>query len=289
VPGIWSAGAWQVEPPLFAALVAVALYAAGGRKRVSTRPLRAAERWRPAAFYAGVAVVLLALDSPIDVWAGDLFAAHMTQHVLLLVVAPPLVVYSAPWNRLWRPLPLRLRRSVARAVALHPRARTLRLAGRALVHPVVATALFCGNLLAWHVPVLFDATLTTQAAHDLEHLLFLGTGILLWLQLLDSPPLRPRVPELWQAAIAGVAMLAGWVVAVVLAFAPSVLYDGYARVHDRPWHLDALGDQQIAAGIMWVPGSLPLTVAIVVLFYRWLGPEQGAVARRAAVGATGQP
>lgn len=278
MPSLWSAAAWQVEPPLYAALVVAALYAAGGRKRVSTRPLRTVEQWRPVAFYAGIATVLVALDSPVDVWSDTLFTAHMVQHVLLLVVAPPLIVFSAPWNRIWRPLPLGFRRTVARAVVLHPRARPVRWFGHTLMRPAVATAIFCANLLVWHVPALFDSTLTSQAVHDLEHTLFLGTGILLWLQLLDSPPVRTHVTEVWRAAIATVGMLAGWVVAVVLAFAPSVLYTPYLHVTGRPWQLSALGDQQIAAGVMWVPGSLPLTVAIVVFFYRWLGPEPQPVA-----------
>ena len=278
MPSLWSAAAWQVEPPFYAALVVAALYAAGGRKRVSTRPLRAVERWRPVAFYTGVVMLLVALDSPIDVWSDALFTAHMVQHVLLIVVVPPLIVFSAPWNRIWRPLPLGFRRTVARAVVLHPRARPLRGLGRALGQPAVATGVFCVNLVVWHVPALFDATLTNQAVHDLEHTLFLSTGIMLWLQLIDSPPVRTHVSEVWQAAIATAGMLAGWVVAVVLAFAPSVLYSPYLRVTGRPWHISALGDQQIAAGVMWVPGSLPLTVAIIVFFYRWLGPEPQPVA-----------
>jgi cytochrome c oxidase assembly factor CtaG len=277
VPGFWSAAAWQVEPPLYVALVVAALYAAGGRKRVSRRPLHGPERWRPAAFYASLVLLLLALDSPIDAWADSVFAMHMTQHVLLLVVVPPLVVFAAPWNRIWRPLPLGFRRTVARFVVLSPNARPLRLAGSTVARPWVATGIFSANLLLWHVPALFDATLRNQGVHDLEHTAFLVTGTLLWLQLVDSPPFRARADDLTRAAIATVGMLAGWIVAVVLAFATSPLYSPYVSITPRPWGLSAMADQGIAAGIMWVPGSLPLTVAIVVFFYRWLGPGPAAV------------
>ncbi|HZP71866.1 MAG TPA: cytochrome c oxidase assembly protein [Gaiellaceae bacterium] len=289
MPGIWSAAAWQVEPPLYVAAVVTALYVIGGRKRVSARKHTPLERWRTVSFYAAVLMLLLALDSPLDVWSDDLFTAHMTQHVLLLVVVPPLAVFSAPWNRIWRGLPLAVRRPVARAVALSPRAAPLRLVGHTLVRPFVATGVFSVNLVVWHVPQLFDLTLRSEAVHDLEHTLFLGTGILLWAQLIDSPPLHARLDAPWRAAVSTVAMLAGWLVAVVLAFAPNPLYSHYADFAHRPWGLSALGDQGIAAGVMWVPGSLPFTVAIVVFFYRWLGPEPATQAATPAVGVAGNP
>lgn len=277
MPGLWSSAAWQVEPPLYIAAVFTALYILGGRKRVSRRPLRGAERWRPLSFYAGIAMLLLALDSPVDAWADSLFAMHMTQHVLLLMVVPPLVVFAAPWNRIWRPLPLGFRRPVARFFVLSPGARPLRLLGSTLARPWIATGLFSANLLLWHVPSLFDATLRNQGVHDLEHTTFLLTGVLLWLQLIESPPFRCRAGELTQAAMATTGMLAGWIVAVVLAFATSPLYSPYVAISPRPWGLSAMADQGIAAGVMWVPGSLPLTVAIVLFFYRWLGPGPAAI------------
>jgi cytochrome c oxidase assembly factor CtaG len=258
--------------------------------RVTPRRPAGADRWRPVAFYSAVAVVLLALDSPLDVWSESSFAAHMTQHVLLLVVAPPLAVFSAPWNRIWRPLPLGFRRTVARTVALSPRARPLRLLGHALMRPEIAAGIFAVDLMAWHVPALFEATLHYGAVHDLEHALFLASGILLWVQLIDSPPLRSGSSELMRAAIATVAMLTGWIVAVVLAFAPTPLYSSYADLVQRPWGLSALGDQGIAAGVMWVPGSLPFTVAIIVYLYRWLAPEPATTAASSrTVGVAGNP
>jgi putative membrane protein len=289
MPGLWSAAAWQVDPPLYVAAVITALYVAGGRKRRSSRRLRSPERYRPHAFYTAVFLTLVALDSPLDVWADSLFAAHMAQHVLLLVVVPPLAVFAAPWNRIWRPLPLAFRRSVARWVALTVQAAPLRAAGRAAMRPVVATALFSLNLFAWHVPVAFDATLSHESVHDVEHALFLTTGILLWAQLVDSPPLRSGLDDVRRAVVATSAMLAGWLVAVVLAFAPTPLYDAYASVTDRPWGLSALGDQGIAAGLMWVPGSLPFTVAIIFFFYRWLDrePAPSTARRRATIGVAG--
>src|SRR5690349_18631527 len=158
------------QPPLFAVVVAAALYHLGGRWR-PVRDRGARERWRAASFYAGLATILVAVDSPLDWLADRSFTAHMTQHVLLLTAAPPLIVLAAPWTRMWRPFPLGFRRTVARALVTGPRARPLRLAAHWLALPLAAWLLFDVNLLVWHVPALFDATLANQWLHDGEHLL----------------------------------------------------------------------------------------------------------------------
>ena len=272
MPSIWSSAAWPVEPPLFAVVVAGTLYWLGGRRRVAAR--RGLERpAKTAAFYLGLFTIVLALDSPLDPLSDTLFAAHMAQHVLLLTVAPTLVVLSAPWMQIWQPLPLGFRRAVARAVVRHPNARPLRAAAHALGRPLVAWFVFDANLLLWHLPALYDLTLRSQAAHDLEHALFFSTGLLFWAQVFDSAPFRASLDWLWRAAYATTGMLVGWVLAVVLAFAPTPLYHAYAALPSRPGGVSALGDQQIAAGVMWVPGSIVYTVAILIFFYRWLGHE----------------
>jgi putative membrane protein len=272
VPSLWSSAAWPVEPPLFAVVVVGVLYHLGGRRRVSTR--RGIDRpAKTASFYLGLFTILVAVDSPLDPLADTLFAAHMAQHVLLLTVAPALIVLAGPWTQIWQPLPLGFRRTVAKAVALHPRGRPLRAAAHALGRPLVAWALFNVNLLLWHVPALYDATLHSQTTHNLEHALFFSTGILFWTQVFDSAPFRAQLTWLWRAAYTTTGMLVGWVLAVVLAFAPTPLYHAYAALPSRPGGLSALGDQQIAAGVMWVPGSIVYTIAILVFFYRWLGPE----------------
>ncbi|HVS86563.1 MAG TPA: cytochrome c oxidase assembly protein, partial [Gaiellaceae bacterium] len=96
-------------PPLVACALAALLYALGGRGRW--------RGWREWSFYAGVAVVLLALEPPFDGWADTSFALHMSQHVLLMTVAPPLLVLGRPWPRMWLPFPLQARRAAARGLA----------------------------------------------------------------------------------------------------------------------------------------------------------------------------
>jgi len=271
VPSLTSPAAWPIEPPFYALVVAATLYWLGGRRRVSG-PHGHEQAGRTLAFSLGLFAILVAVDSPLDPLADKLFAAHMAQHVLLLSVAPPLIVVSAPWMRLWQPLPLRVRRAVARTLALSPRTRWLRRSAHAIAHPLSAWLLASATLVAWHLPALYDLTLRNDAVHQLEHGLFFATALLFWGAVIDSPPFRSRLSWLWRGAFVLSGMLVGWVLAVVLAFARSPLYAAYATLSHRPGGLSALSDQAIAAGVMWVPGSLAYSIAFVVFAYRWLGP-----------------
>jgi putative membrane protein len=201
--------------------------------------------WRRVALALGLVSLLAALVMPLT---HKLFAVHMAQHVLLLAVAPPLIVLSSPWTRLWQSLP------------------------RTLTHPLVAWTLFNVAMVVWHVPALYDAALRIGALHVLEHCLFFCTGLLFWGAAFDST----RLAAWWRIAYLTTGMLVGWLIALVLAFATSPLYSAYAALPHRPWGLSELADQQIAAGVMWVPGSLAYTVAIIVFVYRWLEPESSA-------------
>ena len=239
-------------------------------------------RWRAAAFYGGLLALVAALDSPIAAYDNRLFSVHMTQHMLLMMVAPPLILLGRPWLPIWQPLPLGFRRTVAKQLARGRWASPLRSGGRCLARPVVTLLVASGVMVVWHVPTLYDATVRNTGIHDLEHALFFVTSILLWAQLIDSPPFHARLDHLRRAAYGIAALTVGWFLAIVLAFAPSPLYAAYADQSSRPGGLSALADQQLGAGVLWVPGSIALTVAICVNFYLWLDPEAGRRPRRLA-------
>jgi putative membrane protein len=257
----------HIEPPFYGVVAAALLYWLGGRRRVS-----APQHGRTAAFVLGLITILVAVDSPLDSLAEKLFLAHMVQHVLLISVAPPLFVLAAPWTRMWQPLPLRFRRTVARAIAVSARARWRRRAAHAIAHPLCAWTLASVTLVVWHVPALFDLTLRSDGVHQLVHSLFFFTGLLFWGAVFDSPPFRSRLGYVHRAAFVTSGMLVGWLLAVVLAFARAPLYTAYASLADRTGGLTALADQRLAAGVMWVPGSLAYSIAIVVFAYRWIAP-----------------
>ena len=241
--------------PLAVVVPAALLYYLGLRRRVGGRRARA----DTLLFAAGLAALVVALAPPLAPLAEELFWAHMAQHVLILAVAPPLILLGRPWSTISRSLPVPLRRKTARAV-VH----------RSSMTPVFALALFCGVMVAWHVPVLYDATLHSSALHALEHALFLATGLLFWSQLIDSPPFRSPLGPAGRAVWAALGMSAGSAVGLALALASAPLYAGYADLPSRPGGISALADQHLAAGIMWVPGSIPFAAAFIVFVYRGL-------------------
>jgi putative membrane protein len=271
---------WPLEWPLAAIAVAAVLYYLGGR--ASATSATAAKRWRGVAFYAGLASLALAIDSPIDAYSAGLFWVHMTQHVLMTMVAPPLILIGRPWPRLSRPLPLRARRPLARTVLVGPVLSPVRRAYTWLASPLPAFALFNGVLLGWHVPVLYDLTLRDGIVHDLEHGLFFGTALLFWTHLVPATG-RPKLSDGQQVAYGTAGLLVSWVLALVLGFAPDAIYSAYSSLAHRPLGLSALGDQHIAAGIMWVPASIPYSIAIYVAAFAWLDPAGSTRSRRRAV------
>jgi cytochrome c oxidase assembly factor CtaG len=269
----WSG--WSIQAPLAYVAIAAMLYWVGGRGFQTAEP----RRLRAASFAVGLATIVVALESPLDGYADQLFWAHMGQHVLLLTVAPPLILLGRPWPRMWRALPLRSRTAIGRTLVSSPWTAPL----RALTRPLPAWLLFNAAIIGWHVPAAYDATLRSSAIHDLEHAMFFFCGLLFWARVIDPGPLRPQL--VWPARIAYVigAMVVGWVLAITLVLVPEPIYSHYAALVHRPGGISALTDQQIAAGVMWVPGSIAYTIAMVMGVYRWLEPDSGAHSRTPAL------
>ena len=266
---------WPVSWLLYVLVAAAFLYALGGRRSVRTNRLRSA------AFYGGLVTLALSVASPLDAYSDRLFWAHMTQHVLLTMVAPPLLLLGRPWPRLLKPLSPSVRRPVVRTMFVGATLEPVRRIGRRLARPLPSLVAFSVVLLGWHLPALYDLTLRNVFVHDLEHMLFFSTALLVWMHLIPSAIPRPKLSDGQRVAYGTAALLVSWVLAVVLGFAPSPVYGVYAALASRPGGLSALSDQQIAAGIMWVPASIPFLIAIFVAAYRWLDPSSGP--RRAAL------
>jgi putative membrane protein len=232
--------------------------------------LRGRPRRRAWWFAAGMLALVVALASPVAAYDDKLLWAHMVQHVLLLTVAPPLILLGRPGTTSWRAFPLGFRRRVARAVAHGRFFAPLRRAVRIVTTPPVALALFVAAMVVWHLPALYDATLRSAGIHELEHVLFFATGLVFWSRLVDSPPLWSRLALPVRALYASLAMVACWILALALGLASSPFYAGYAELASRPGGISALADQHLAAGVMWVPGSIPFVLAVVLFAYRWL-------------------
>jgi len=263
---------WSLDPSLVYVGLAAGLYVLGSRGRDRPQPLQAL------AFSASLLVIVLALCSPIDYYADDLFWVHMLQHILLLTVAPPLLLLGRPWPRMWRALPLAPRTKVARTMTHSRWVAPV----RALARPLPAWLLFNVTFVGWHIPAAYNATLTSGVIHALEHAMFFFIGLLFWARVIDPGPLRPRLVWPVRIAYAASTMVVGWLLAITLVMVQHPIYGYYAALETRPGGITALTDQQLAAGVMWVPGSLAYTITFIIGFYRWLEPDRSRSSAPAA-------
>jgi cytochrome c oxidase assembly factor CtaG len=242
---------WNLEPlQLLPAAIVAAMYAR--RCRTLARRGAPVALWRRLLFWLGMALVLVALVSPLDAFAEqELFSAHMLQHVLLGDLAP-LCFVAALTGPVLRPV-LRLR-MVDRL--------------RVLAHPAVALPLWAVNLYAWHVPFLYEGALHHDGVHALEHLLFFTCGALMWAPVVETLP----APEWF-----GTGAKLGYIAAVRLvetALGNVFLWSGtvFYPFYDGGRGLSALQDQGLAGAVMMAEGSLVTIAALSWLFLR-LGAE----------------
>lgn len=225
---------------------------------------RAIRGWQVVSFAAGCACLGVALLSPIDALAEESFAAHMIQHVLLAVVAPPLVVAASPAVACLWALPASTRRRVAGAVTVPAIAAVWRIA----TTPLIAAGVHAGALWLWHAPRLYTLALEHPAAHVAEHLSFFGTGALLWSGILR--PAGSRRTALGVGLVALFAtMLQSAALGALITFSRRVWFPAQSA-GAAPWHLSPLVDQQLAGLIMWVPGGLLYLIGMSVLFVEWM-------------------
>lgn len=264
---------WSVDPAVVIGLVLAASLYWRGRRRVDVvRATRALPgmRWNAVAFYAGLLAVVLALESPIDYLSEYLFSFHMMQHLLLIMVAAPLIVLGDPSVTLLRGVPLAARRRVLGAAA---RQNWLHAIGRGfgfIMSPLPAVAIFLADLYLWHWSLLFNLTLKNDAVHVLEHLCFLATSLLFWAQVIDQRAIHARLTYIQRAVYTVLTAAAGNLLAMFLVFAPKPLYTAYADLAQRPYGMTALGDQQIAGAIMWVPVLLLFGAVFAILLLKAL-------------------
>jgi putative membrane protein len=259
---------WELDPSLIYVLLAGCLYVLGGIGYRSAANARE-EHLRELAFFAGLATIVIALDSPIDYYSDLLFWVHMGQHIILLTVAPPLILLGKPWPRMFRALPLNWRTWIGRTMIGAKWTAPI----RALAQPVPAWILFSANLCIWHLPTMYNLTLQYGWIHVVEHALFFFSGLLFWAHVIDPGPIRHRMNWFSRAAYIAGAMVVGWVLAIILVIVPHPLYAHYADLAHRPGGISAIEDQQLAGGMMWVPGSVTYTIAVIMAFWRWVTPE----------------
>jgi putative membrane protein len=253
--------AWNADPLLVAGfLVAIWAYRRG---RTGGSP-RAVDVWRGRCFTGALVALGVALLSPLDAVSSALASAHMIQHLLLVLVAAPLLAFSAPSSTLLRGSPLGVRRASGRW------RRRLRLTGtaRVLRRPGTVWLLHVGTLWFWHGAAPYDAALEHELVHALEHASFLLTGVLFWRVVLGARDARRVSPGFRILLVFATAMQSVFL-SVLLTFARTPWYAGYAAT-TTPWHLEPLADQQLAGVIMWIPAGLVYLATALTLLVVWI-------------------
>jgi putative membrane protein len=233
----------------------------GSEKQSQHRPLAAG--WRLATYWAGLLSIAVALMSPVEVLSGQLFFMHMTQHLLLTMVAVPLLLIGNPFPVLVWGLPGRARRPVS--AVLNEGSPWRRVLAKA-TGPGIAWLLYVIVLIAWHDPVLYNLALRNQFVHDLQHLSFFVTTMLLWWHILGVAPRLHRSLSTGQRIIYTISVVpVNVIIGVVIAFSPSPIYSHYENV-PRLLGLTVMQDQMIAGILMWIPGSeMFFWAALIVL------------------------
>ncbi len=270
-------GHWSFDPFLVIALVLAGWHEVGLRRlarRSRTRRTRQ-RRLRSICFYSGLAVLLIAVESPVDYWSDAYFFVHMLQHLLLMFAAPTLIVAAAPWQPLLDALPARFRRDATREVLVGGWSRPLRAVGGAVRQPWTSVILFNAVMIAWHIPALFSLARSNEFVHIwLMHGSFFAAGVLFWLQFIPSPPIRLRMPLVSQAAALVATNVVMWVLAMSLSiFSRGPVYQVYA--HLPAVTLPAFADQQIGAGILWVCGDFWAIPMLIVVVRRLIAADGG--------------
>ncbi|MER3405164.1 MAG: 4Fe-4S ferredoxin, partial [Chloroflexota bacterium] len=251
--------AWHLDPVL-----APLLIAAGGGYLIAHRAItragrRALPAWRLAAYLSGLVVLAVALLGPPDHFNGVLFSVHMVQHLLLMLVAAPLLVLGQPVSLPLQALPPSLRRPILRATLGY---RPARQVVALLLHPLSAFSLYNGSFVLWHLPSLYQAAVADPLVHELEHASFFATALLFWKALFDPRPWRRRLPTEARVLLLFATWMASDLLCATVTLSSELLYPIYAA-QPKLWRLSPLGDQRLGGVLMWATSGI-LYVALLL-------------------------
>lgn len=270
---------WAWRPEIILTLTLAAVIHLVGRGRLKKRGSeKLTARWRSISYLSGLAIVWIALMSPIDVLSAQFFYMHMIQHLLLVMIAPPLLLIANPMPIMLWGLPRTLRREVGRW--LQP-SSPVRRALHAATGPGIIWLLFVATLVGWHDSQAYNATLVSEFVHDLEHITFFGTAMLFWWTVIGAAPrLRPRMGHGVRIGYTLSVVPPNMLTGVAISFAQEPLYPFYTTV-PRLGEMTVMEDQMLGGILMWIPGSMMYLVAALILIAQVLR-DQSDLASQAA-------
>jgi cytochrome c oxidase assembly factor CtaG len=279
---------WQFAPLVSVLLTLLAAaYLAGVRIVRRRHPARPWPASRTAAFLLGLAAIAVATQSSIGVYDDVLFSIHMIQHLLLIMVAPPLLIFGRPVTLLLHaarnPLHTRIKQVLRSSVVSR------------LTWPPVAVTLYAAVVISTHLTPLMNLVLENEAVHDGEHALYLVAGYLYFLPVVGSEPVRWRLSAFGRYLLLLITMPVDMLVGVVLMLVPRELFPAYARV-DRTWGPSLVTDLHQGGLIMLAGSDLVMAVLAVILAVSFVrtsggprsGPSADLDAYNAHLGALGR-
>ena len=252
---------WSVPPAATFALVATALVYLRGWALLRRAGVPFVPGWRAISFLLGVLSLWIALASPFDTFSGFVLTAHMLQHMMLMMVAPPLILLGAPLIPLVRGLPVFAAREFAGPFLNW---RVAIRVGNALTQPLVALLLMGVVMFAWHTPRPYEVALASSSWHEVEHACFFLTSLVFWWPVVEPWPSRPQWPRWAMVPYLMIGDLQNTALSAILVFSDHVLYPSYSTV-PRLFAFSAQQDQAAAGAIMWVMGSLAFIVPAIVI------------------------
>jgi putative copper resistance protein D len=269
IPGVLLA--WTFEPlPILGVVIAAAAYWWAAQRVAAAHPDNPPSPWRTAAFLGGLTAILVALISPIEAYEGVLFSVHMAQHMLLELVAAPLLLLGAPVTLALRAASPSVRSGLL--AVLHSRVVAV------ISFPLLAWLLFAAVNWGWHFSTLYNDALENDALHYLQHGTFLGAALLFWWPVVAADPARWRLPHPARLFYLFLAMPQNSFLGVALMGASSVLYPHYQAVV-RDWGPSAIADQGIGGILMWVVGDIAFLVGMGAVVVAWVRQEDRRTAR----------
>jgi len=264
---------WTIDPwPLTLAIVSIVIYWRGWRGLRRAQPARFSG-WRLVSFIAGISICWIAIASPLDALGGLLLEVHMTQHVLLMMIGPPLILLAYPGIPMLRGLPGTIRRDWFGPFLASP---AVRRGFHMVTHPLVGLSAFIVATWVWHLPVLYELALRNSFWHEFEHAVFLCTALLFWWPVIQPWPSMPIWPRWMLLPYLLVADLQNTVFSAIFVFIGTPIYAAYAASPDL-LGTSTLVDQATAGAIMWVVGSAAFLLPVALIIRRLLQPRLAVV------------
>jgi cytochrome c oxidase assembly factor CtaG len=263
-------GPWEWRPAVLLVLLPlIAIYLVGWARLRRRGATRLASKWRLAAYLGGMLLLSVSLMSPVDILGGQLFFMHMTQHLLSIMLAAPLIWLGSPFPiGVWG-LPIQARRFL---IAVFADSSPVRPYIALATQPFVAWMLFVFIYIGWHDAGAYNLALVSGRVHDVQHITFFGAAMLFWWHIVGAAPRLHKSLSAWVAIFMLMATIPfNAITGFVIANSESVIYTYYESV-PRIWGFSVLQDQSIGGVIMWIPGSqmffMAAGVVLGVMFWR---------------------